>query len=101
MVFRLRAFTPPFGGPACRLPLSRLVPRFPSPPIRPAVCGPARLLRDMWVSSGAAAAFLKSEGPLYEDGPMSRIELASPFNFWWTSATPALFRRAERGEYLR
>jgi hypothetical protein len=33
---------------------------------------------DMWVSAGAAPAFLKSEGPLYENGPIWRIELASP-----------------------
>jgi hypothetical protein len=33
---------------------------------------------DMWVSTGTAPAFLRSDGPLYEDGPVWRIELASP-----------------------
>jgi hypothetical protein len=33
---------------------------------------------DMWVSAGVAPAFLRSDGPLYEDGPIWRIELASP-----------------------
>jgi hypothetical protein len=32
----------------------------------------------IWVAAGDAPAFLKSEGPLYEDGPIWRIELASP-----------------------
>jgi hypothetical protein len=32
----------------------------------------------MWVAGGDAPVFLKSEGPLYEDGPIWRIELASP-----------------------
>ena len=31
-----------------------------------------------WVAAGNAPAFLKSEGPLFEDGPIWRIELASP-----------------------
>jgi hypothetical protein len=33
---------------------------------------------DMWVAAGNAPVFLKSEGPLYRDGPVWRIELASP-----------------------
>ena len=32
----------------------------------------------MWIAAGNAPVFLKSEGPLYEDGPVWRIELASP-----------------------
>jgi len=32
----------------------------------------------MWIAAGSAPVFLKSEGPLYEDGPLWRIELASP-----------------------
>ncbi|MGI0017198.1 MAG: hypothetical protein ACREA1_00660 [Nitrosotalea sp.] len=31
-----------------------------------------------WIAAGNSPAFLKSEGPLYEDGPIWRIELASP-----------------------
>ena len=33
---------------------------------------------DFWVANGNAPIFLRSEGPLYEDGPLWRIELASP-----------------------
>jgi len=33
---------------------------------------------DFWIASGNAPVFLKSQGPLYEDGPVWRIELASP-----------------------
>jgi hypothetical protein len=32
----------------------------------------------VWVLAGKAPVFLKSEGPLYDDGPIWRIELASP-----------------------
>jgi hypothetical protein len=32
----------------------------------------------MWIAAGNAPVFLKSEAPLYEDGPIWRIELASP-----------------------
>jgi hypothetical protein len=32
----------------------------------------------VWMVGGKAPAFLKSEGPLYDDGPIWRIELASP-----------------------
>lgn len=32
----------------------------------------------VWVLSGDSPAFLKSEGPLYSDGPVWRIELVSP-----------------------
>jgi hypothetical protein len=32
----------------------------------------------MWIAAGNAPVFLKSEGPLYEDGPIWQIELASP-----------------------
>jgi hypothetical protein len=31
-----------------------------------------------WVAAGSAPVFLKSEGPLFEDGPIWRIEMASP-----------------------
>jgi hypothetical protein len=40
---------------------------------------------DMWIAAGNAPVFLKSEGPLYEDGPIWRIELASPV---WPKASP-------------
>jgi hypothetical protein len=33
---------------------------------------------DLWIAAGNAPVFLKTEGPLYEDGPVWRIELASP-----------------------
>ena len=33
---------------------------------------------DFWIAAGNAPVFLKSEGPLYEGGPIWRIELASP-----------------------
>jgi hypothetical protein len=33
---------------------------------------------NIWVSAGNAPIFLKSEGQLFEDGPIWRIELASP-----------------------
>jgi hypothetical protein len=39
-----------------------------------------------WVAAGNAPVFLKSEGPLFEDGPIWRIELASPA---WPKAAPA------------
>jgi hypothetical protein len=32
----------------------------------------------VWIVSGKAPGFLKSEGPLFPDGPVWRIELASP-----------------------
>lgn len=32
----------------------------------------------MWIAAGDAPVFLKSEAPLYQDGPIWRIELASP-----------------------
>jgi hypothetical protein len=32
----------------------------------------------IWMLGGKAPAFLKSEGPLYDEGPIWRIELASP-----------------------
>jgi hypothetical protein len=38
---------------------------------------------DFWIAAGNAPIFLKSEGPLYEDGPIWRIELASPI---WPNA---------------
>jgi hypothetical protein len=31
-----------------------------------------------WIAAGSVPVFLKSEGPLFEDGPIWRIELASP-----------------------
>jgi hypothetical protein len=40
----------------------------------------------MWIAAGSAPAFLKSEGPLFEDGPIWRIELASPA---WPKASPS------------
>jgi hypothetical protein len=33
---------------------------------------------DFWIAAGNAPVFLKSEGQLYDDGPIWRIELASP-----------------------
>jgi hypothetical protein len=38
----------------------------------------------VWILGGKAPVFLKSEGPLYDDGPIWRIELASPV---WPSDT--------------
>jgi hypothetical protein len=35
----------------------------------------------VWVLGGEAPAFVKSEGPLYEGGPIWRVELASPAGF--------------------
>ncbi len=35
----------------------------------------------VWVLKGEAPAFVKSEGPLYQGGPIWRIELASPSGF--------------------
>jgi hypothetical protein len=32
----------------------------------------------VWVAAGNGPVFLRSEGPLYEDGPIWRVELASP-----------------------
>jgi hypothetical protein len=32
----------------------------------------------VWIAAGTTPVFLKSEGPLYDDGPIWRIELASP-----------------------
>ncbi len=32
----------------------------------------------VWVLTGEAPAFVKSEGPLYQDGPVWRMELANP-----------------------
>jgi hypothetical protein len=32
----------------------------------------------VWILEGEAPAFVRSEGPLYEGGPIWRIELASP-----------------------
>jgi hypothetical protein len=32
----------------------------------------------VWVAAGNAPVFLRSEGPLYEDGPVWQVELASP-----------------------
>jgi hypothetical protein len=40
---------------------------------------------NMWIAAGNAPVFLKSEGPLYEDGPIWRIELASPI---WAKTPP-------------
>jgi hypothetical protein len=39
-----------------------------------------------WVAQGNLPVFLKSEGPLFEDGPIWRIELASPV---WPKTGPA------------
>jgi hypothetical protein len=33
---------------------------------------------DVWILEGDAPAFLKSQGPQFQDGPIWRIELASP-----------------------
>jgi hypothetical protein len=35
----------------------------------------------VWVLGGEAPAFVKYEGPLYEGGPIRRIELAKPAGF--------------------
>ena len=35
----------------------------------------------VWVLGGAAPAFVKFEGPLYQGGPIWRIELAKPAGF--------------------
>ena len=32
----------------------------------------------VWIARGSAPVFLKSEGPIWEDGPVVRVELASP-----------------------
>jgi hypothetical protein len=40
---------------------------------------------DIWVAAGRAPIFLKSEGQLFEDGPIWRIELASPV---WPNTPP-------------
>src|SRR5262249_45244191 len=32
----------------------------------------------LWVAEGEGPGFVRSEGPLYEDGPVWRIELAGP-----------------------
>jgi hypothetical protein len=39
----------------------------------------------VWMIGGQAPGFLKSEGPLFQDGPLWRIELASPV---WPKAGP-------------
>jgi hypothetical protein len=41
---------------------------------------------NFWVAAGNLPVFLKSEGPLFEDGPIWRIELASPV---WPKTGPA------------
>ena len=35
----------------------------------------------VWVLTGNAPAFVKLEGPLYEGGPVWRVELATPVGF--------------------
>jgi hypothetical protein len=40
----------------------------------------------VWMMYGKAPGFLKSEGPLFQDGPVWRIELASPV---WPKASSA------------
>ena len=35
----------------------------------------------VWVLTGNAPAFVKFEGPIYEGGPIGRIELATPVGF--------------------
>ena len=40
----------------------------------------------IWMVGGKAPGFLKSEGPLFQDGPVWRIELASPV---WPKPSPA------------
>ena len=40
----------------------------------------------IWMVGGKAPGFLKSEGPMSQDGPMWRIELASPV---WPKAAPS------------
>jgi len=41
---------------------------------------------NIWIAAGNAPVFLKSEGAFYEDGPIWRIELASPT---WPKVSPA------------
>lgn len=41
---------------------------------------------DVWIIGGKAPGFVRSEGPLFQGGPLWRIELASPV---WPKATPA------------
>jgi len=40
----------------------------------------------VWIAGGKAPGFVKSEGPLFQDGPIWQIELASPV---WPKAAPA------------
>jgi hypothetical protein len=40
----------------------------------------------VWILGGDVPAFIRSEGPLYEDGPIWRIEMASPV--WPKAAIP-------------
>ena len=42
------------------------------------VVGKQPLDTHIWTAAGNASVFLKSEGPLFEDGPIWRIELTSP-----------------------
>jgi len=35
----------------------------------------------IWVLEGEAPAFVKFEGPLYNGGPIWRVELAAPVGF--------------------
>jgi hypothetical protein len=45
----------------------------------------------VWILGGSSPAFLKSEGPSFEDGPIWRIELASPV--WPTEVAQASAER--------
>jgi hypothetical protein len=40
----------------------------------------------VWIATGNAPGFLRSDGPLFEEGPVWRIELASPV---WPKGEPA------------
>ncbi len=42
----------------------------------------------VWVLGGNAPAFVRSEGPLYDDGPICRMEMANPAV--WPDSTAAV-----------
>jgi len=41
---------------------------------------------DLWIVGGQAPTFLREQGPIYAEGPMMTIELASPV--WPDAAKP-------------
>jgi hypothetical protein len=48
----------------------------------------------VWILGGEAPAFVKSEGPLFEDGPIWRIEMTSPT--WPTPAPEQSTKQPEK-----